>query len=134
MFWGIAMYDNKVREIKFKPRIKLNHNIYNYIHAKVSSLFWPLGVSRVHYCFCLNIPLQRRWPCEIKKGGLVWHLKLPWKGAYCIFYQEQHYTFSQRLLWTQFACLFSSPSWNNNSIFWDVTLVVMMLIAIDIRM
>ena len=31
LFWGILMYGNefKKREIKFKPRIKLNHHIYN---------------------------------------------------------------------------------------------------------
>ena len=31
LFWGMVMYDNglKQRKIKFKPRIKLNHNILN---------------------------------------------------------------------------------------------------------
>ena len=30
LFWGMVSYDIKtVREINFKPRINLNHNIYN---------------------------------------------------------------------------------------------------------
>ena len=33
----IHYHTPKEREIKFKPRIKLNHNIYMYVHMQYSS-------------------------------------------------------------------------------------------------
>ena len=43
LFLGMIVYDNecKKKEIKFKRRIKLNHNTYN------SALFWVLSVLRL---------------------------------------------------------------------------------------
>ena len=43
LFLGTVAYDNefKKREIKFKPRIKLNHKRYN------PALFWLLSVLRL---------------------------------------------------------------------------------------
>ena len=41
LFWDLVVYDNEFetkdsqRQIKFKPRIKLNHNIYIYVSSRV---------------------------------------------------------------------------------------------------
>ena len=84
----------KQREIKFKPRIKLNHNIYNQIHAKVSCLFGTLVVSRVHYYFCLNIPSQRLTLCNKKRRFSV--AKLPWKGGLTAYFTRNNITHSAK--------------------------------------
>ena len=41
LFWGLVVYDNEFetkdsqRQMKFKLRIKLNHNIYIYVSSRV---------------------------------------------------------------------------------------------------
>ena len=39
LFWGMVMYDNefKQRKMKFKPRKKLNHNVYTLLLQPAST-------------------------------------------------------------------------------------------------
>ena len=55
LFWGMVMYDNefKQREIKFKPRIKLNHNII-ILCTTIKMLVPPSVVVVAFFLKCYN--------------------------------------------------------------------------------
>ena len=79
LFWGMVIYDSefKQREIKFKPRIKLNHDIYNhkskfgwsvpYVRLHINSYVIPIIICRLGR-FVLNCWW---WGDSASEGGLA---------------------------------------------------------------